>query len=133
MRYDRVKTSTGDWARYDWDELSRLVTSYDGPRTHYSVYEYRPDGLRSHRAVSYPSGPNLHEALRYDGQMSFELERYSDDTHATTSVRFGLGARGIDCEQSATGTHLCCLSTGSKKRGLAVTDVKVKVLSGSKA
>lgn len=104
-RYDRVKTSTGDWARYDWDEVGRLVTSYDGPRTSYSTYEYRPDGLRSHRAVTYPSGPNLHEALRYDGQLSFELERYSDDTHATVSVRYGLGARGIDCEQSATGTY----------------------------
>lgn len=30
---------------------------------------------------------------------------FSDGTHATTSVRYGLGARGVDCEQSATGTY----------------------------
>ncbi|MGV3615282.1 MAG: RHS repeat-associated core domain-containing protein [Fimbriimonas sp.] len=98
------ENGSGAYTAYTWDALNRMTACFDQPRTHYSNFEYRSDGLRSHKAVDRPNQSAMHEASRYDGQMPFELERYVENG-GLTATRSTLGARGIDAEETATGTY----------------------------
>jgi RHS repeat-associated protein len=102
-RLNRTKPN-GDYAVYEWDALNRMTRYFDQPRTTYTNYEYRPDGLRAHKAQDRPGQATLHESSRYDGQMPFEQARYQEGGSATIT-RSGLGARGIDVEEVKTGTY----------------------------
>jgi RHS repeat-associated protein len=102
-RLNRTKPN-GDYVTYEWDALNRMTRYFDQPRTTYTNYEYRQDGLRAHKAQDRPGQATLHESSRYDGTMPFEQARYQEGGSATIT-RSGLGARGIDVEEAKTGTY----------------------------
>jgi len=84
------RTALGSSTTYSWDFLSRLTGLTTSGMT--SSYEYRADGMRSHKTVGSTSTEYYHDA-----QMPMEDAVYNGSSYTVT--RYGLGARGIDYEE----------------------------------
>jgi RHS repeat-associated protein len=80
---------------YSWDCLNRMIGLTNSGTT--STYEYRADGMRSHKVVS-----TVKTEYYHDGQMPMEDAVINGTT--LTATRYGLGARGIDYEEEGVGT-----------------------------
>jgi len=81
---------------YSWDALNRLTSLAKSGST--TNYEYRADGMRTHKS----NGSTFTEYF-HDAQMSMEDSAVNGSN--LTVTRYGLGARGIDYEEVATGTY----------------------------
>ena len=88
------RTSLGSSINYSWDLLNRLSQLVSGSTT--TNYEYRADGIRTHKA----SGSNYTEYY-HDGQMPIQDVSWNGTQFTTT--RYGLGARGMDYMEVGTG------------------------------
>jgi hypothetical protein len=89
------RTPLGTSTSYSWDCLNRM-TGFTGSGIT-SAYEYRADGMRTHKVVGSVTTDYYH-----DGQMPMEDAVVSGSS--VTATRYGLGLRGIDYEEVATGT-----------------------------
>ena len=99
------RLTLGSTTSYSWDVLNRMkqyVNSATTP-TKTTQYEYRADGMRSHKNISTISPASSVDTEYYhDGQMP--MEDAAINGSALTVTRYGLGARGIDYEEVGTGT-----------------------------
>jgi len=100
LGYRTSETSGGSTTTYTWDVLQRMTgrTASDN-----ATYEYRADGMRTYKSVGTSVAGYTNTLTRHDGQMPFELETLKPDG-TVTATREALGARGVDAEESVTGT-----------------------------
>ena len=89
------RLSLGSTTNYDWDVLHRMSSLTISGTT--SNYEYRADGMRTHKKVG-----SVNTEYYHDGQMAMEDAVFSGGTYTVT--RYGLGARGLDYMQQGTAT-----------------------------
>ena len=80
--------SNGREATTTWDCLSRML-SYKYYTNTVTTYDYRADGLRTHKAKA-----STHNYYRYDGQMGMQDVEVKPGVLNITN--YGLGARGVD-------------------------------------
>jgi RHS repeat-associated protein len=97
---------------YTWDVMNRMTGRSNSFVA--GTYTYRSDGLRTRKSVVTSTATTVDD-FRYDGQMPFENESLSGTTLKAT--RSALGARGVDAEESLTGTYN--VSTGARTLGTA--------------
>ena len=90
------RTALGSTTTYGWDCLNRMTSFTNSTGT--MNYQYRADGMRTRKSTSSGFTEYYH-----DGQMPMEDAAVSGTS--LTATRYGLGARGIDYEEVATGTY----------------------------
>ncbi len=90
------RTALGSITTYGWDCLNRMTSFTNSTGT--MNYQYRADGMRTRKSTSSGFTEYYHDA-----QMPME-DAFVNGT-SLTATRYGLGARGIDYEEVATGTY----------------------------
>ncbi len=90
------RTALGSTTTYAWDCLNRMTSFTNSTGT--MSYQYRADGMRTRKSTTSGFTEYYH-----DGQMPMEDAVVSGTS--LTATRYGLGARGIDYEEVATGTY----------------------------
>ncbi len=90
------RTALGSSTSYSWDCIGRMKGLTTSATT--TSYEYRADGMRTHKAVGSENTEYYHDA-----QMPVE-DALINGTSLTVT-RYGLGARGVDYEEQGVGTY----------------------------
>jgi len=100
LGYRTSETSGSVTTTYTWDVLQRMTGRTASTN---STYEYRVDGMRTYKSVGTSVSGYTNTLTRHDATMPFELETLKPDG-TVTATREALGARGVDAEESVTGT-----------------------------
>jgi len=100
----RTSETTGSGTTtYTWDVLQRMVARTGTTAASTATYEYRVDGMRTRKTVGTSGSGYTTTLIRYDSTIPSEVEILKSDG-SVLSTREAVGVRGVDAEETATGT-----------------------------